>query len=67
MDGHGRFMDNIFIGRWRSINYEEVHLKAYADGCEAQCGVCEEPYRRLSATRNGASVLQKAAGSAISA
>ena len=33
MDGRGRFMDNIFIERlWRSIKYEEVHLKAYADG-----------------------------------
>ena len=29
-------MDNIFIERlWRSIKYEEVHLKAYADGREA--------------------------------
>ena len=37
MDGRGRFMDNIFIERlWRSIKYEEVHLKAYADGREAQ-------------------------------
>ena len=37
MDGRGRFMDNIFIERlWRSIKYEEVHLKAYADGCEAR-------------------------------
>jgi len=36
MDGRGRFMDNIFIERlWRSIKYEEVHLKAYADGREA--------------------------------
>ena len=26
-------MDNIFIERlWRSIKYEEIHLKAYADG-----------------------------------
>ena len=40
MDGHGRFMDNIFIERlWRSIKYEEVHLKAYADGCEARSGI----------------------------
>ena len=32
MDGRGRFMDNIFIERlWRSIKYEEVPLKAYAD------------------------------------
>ncbi len=40
MDGRGRFMDNIFIERlWRSIKYEEVHLKAYADGREAMAGI----------------------------
>ena len=40
MDGRGRFMDNIFIERlWRSIKYEEIHLKAYADGREAQDGI----------------------------
>ena len=40
MDGRGRFMDNIFIERlWRSVKYEEVHLKAYADGCEARSGI----------------------------
>src|SRR5450631_1766133 len=33
MDGRGRWMDNVFIERvWRSLKYEEVHLKAYADG-----------------------------------
>jgi putative transposase len=40
MDGRGRFLDNIFIERlWRSIKYEEVHLKAYADGLEARAGI----------------------------
>jgi putative transposase len=40
MDGRGRFMDNIFIERlWRSMRYEEVHLKAYADGREARAGI----------------------------
>src|SRR5450631_514415 len=40
MDGRGRFMDNIFIERlWRSIKYEEVHLKAYADGREGRDGI----------------------------
>ena len=40
MDGRGRFMDNIFIERlWRSIKYEEVHLKAYADSREARAGI----------------------------
>ena len=42
MDGRGRFMDNIFIERlWRSIKYEEVHLKAYANGHEARDGIGE--------------------------
>jgi putative transposase len=40
MDGRGRFMDTIFIERlWRSIKYEEVHLKAYANGREARAGI----------------------------
>jgi putative transposase len=40
IDGRGRFMDNISIERlWRSIKYEEVHLKAYADGREARAGI----------------------------
>ena len=40
MDGRGRFMDNIFIERlWRSIKYEEVHLKAYANAREARAGI----------------------------
>ena len=40
MGGRGRFMDNIFIERLcRSIKYEEVHLKAYADGREARTGI----------------------------
>jgi putative transposase len=30
MDGKGAWTDNIFIGRfWRSLKYEEVHLRAY--------------------------------------
>jgi putative transposase len=42
MDGRGRFMDNIFIERlWRSIKYEEIHLKAYADGREARAGISQ--------------------------
>ncbi len=40
MDGRGRFMDNIFIERlWRPIKFEEVHLKAYADGRGARAGI----------------------------
>lgn len=32
MDGRGRCMDNIFTERlWRTVKYEEVYLKSYAD------------------------------------
>ena len=37
MDGRGRALDNVFIERlWRSVKYEEVYLREYADGWEAQ-------------------------------
>ena len=40
MDGRGRWMDNIFIERlWRSLKYEEVYLKAYADAAEARSAI----------------------------
>jgi putative transposase len=40
MDGRGRWMDNVFIERlWRSLKYEEVYLKGYADGHEARAGI----------------------------
>jgi len=40
MDGRGRWMDNVFIERlWRSLKYEDVYLKGYADGCEARTGI----------------------------
>ena len=40
MDGRGRYMDNIFIERlWRSLKYEDVYLKHYADGREAREGI----------------------------
>jgi putative transposase len=40
MDGRGRWMDNVFIERlWRSLKYEDIYLKGYADGCEARAGI----------------------------
>ena len=40
MDGKGRYSDNIFVERlWRSVKYEEVYLKAYSGGREAQAGI----------------------------
>ena len=40
MDGKGRYSDNIFLERlWRTVKYEEVYLKAYANVVEAQMGL----------------------------
>ena len=40
MDGRGRWLDNVFVERvWRSLKYEEAHLKAYANGLEARIGI----------------------------
>jgi len=40
MDGRGRAMDNIFVERlWRTVKYEEVYLKDYADVPEAVDGL----------------------------
>jgi len=40
MDGRGRWMDNVFIERlWRSVKYEDIYLKGYADGREAKAGI----------------------------
>jgi putative transposase len=40
MDGRGRWMDNVFIERlWRSLKYEDIYLKHYADGHEAKAGI----------------------------
>jgi hypothetical protein len=35
-------MDNVFIERvWRSLKYEDIYLKGYADGREAKAGIGE--------------------------
>lgn len=40
MDGRGSYHDNIFTERfWRSVKYEEVYLKDYADINEARAGI----------------------------
>jgi putative transposase len=42
MDGRGRWIDNVFIERlWRSLKYEDIDLKGYADGREAKTGIAE--------------------------
>jgi putative transposase len=40
MDGRGRAIDNAFIERlWRSVKYEEVYLKDYANGWDAEASL----------------------------
>lgn len=48
MDGRGRAFDNIFVERlWRTVKYEEVYLRDYTDGWEAErsLGLYFEFYR----------------------
>jgi putative transposase len=40
MDGRGRAIDNVFIERlWRSVKYEDVYLKDYASGWDAEASL----------------------------
>ena len=40
MDGKGRYADNILMERlWRTVKYEEVYLKAYSGGKEANAAL----------------------------
>jgi putative transposase len=40
MDGRGRAIDNVFIERlWRSVKYEEIYLKEYTDGWDAEASL----------------------------
>lgn len=42
MDGRGRALDNIFVERlWRSVKYEDVYLKGYANPLELMIGLTE--------------------------
>jgi putative transposase len=42
MDGKGRAIDNIFVERlWRTVKYENIYLKAYANGLDLQKGLIE--------------------------
>ena len=65
MDGRGRWMDNVFIERlWRSLKYEDVYLKGYADGREAKAGTAHHqalgnrtPMAVLARWRDGAKAV----------
>lgn len=40
MDGRGRALDNVFVERlWRTVKYEEIHLKDYAGGTDCREGL----------------------------
>jgi len=40
MDGKGRWVDNVYVERlWRSVKYEDIHLKAYSSITEARRGL----------------------------
>ena len=40
MDGKGAWRDNVFVERlWRSIEYEEVYLRAYESVGEARASI----------------------------
>ena len=42
MDGRGRALDNIFVERlWRSVKYDDVYLKGYANLPELLLGLTE--------------------------
>jgi putative transposase len=73
MDGRGRWIDNVFIERlWRSLKYEDIYLKGYADGREARAGIGEwlafynhrRPHQAL-ANRTPMTVWRDGAGGAL--
>lgn len=70
MDGRGRALDNVFIERlWRSVKYEEVYLREYANGWEAEDRLgdyfrfyCERRIHQSLAYRTPAAVYGKRGG-----
>jgi len=69
MDGRGRALDNVFVERlWRSVKYEEVYLRDYADGWEAETSLaayfdfyCHRRVHQGLAYRTPAEVYHEAA------
>jgi putative transposase len=56
MDGKGRCIDNVFVERlWRSLKYEDIYLKAYANLVEARAGI--ERYFHFYNTRRSHKAL----------
>lgn len=67
MDGRGRALDNVFVERlWRTVKYEEVYLKDYADGWEAESSLrryfrfyCHERVHQALGYRTPAEVYRR--------
>ena len=58
MDGRGRAIDNVMVERlWRSVKYEEIYPRDYADGAEARGGL--NRYFRFYNTRRRHQGLEK--------
>lgn len=52
MDGRGRALDNVFIERlWRSVKYEDIYLREYADGLRSTPPKRPPPRSALDHTR----------------
>jgi putative transposase len=40
MDGRARALDNVMVERlWRTVKYEDIYLRDYADGAELRFGL----------------------------
>ena len=71
MDGRGRALDNVFVERlWRTVKYEEVYLKEYADGWEAESSLeryfrfyCDERVHQALGYRTPAEVYGRCGSS----
>jgi putative transposase len=69
MDGRGRALDNVFVERlWRSVKYEDVYLRDYAEGWEAEASLaryfdfyCHRRVHQALAYRTPAEVYHEAA------
>jgi transposase InsO family protein len=69
MDGKGAWRDKVFVERvWKSVRYEEVYLKAYANVPEARASIGKyldfyngrRPHRAWGGSA-GSGLLQRAA------